>query len=74
MPRRPRRSDRSTTPGVLRRVDQQGRNHAFVYDLTEDRYCEVSESGRVSDNRLAPDEIPVEVANEVYEDGPEEGT
>jgi hypothetical protein len=70
---RPSRGDpRSRTPGFLRRVDKQGRNRAWVYDVTEDRYVEVSESGRVSDKRLEPGEIPVEVAEVVYEDGQEE--
>lgn len=71
--RRPRRRDpRSTTPGFIHRIDKQGRNRAWVFDLTEDRYVEVTGEGRVTDKRLAPDEIPVEVAEAVYEDGPEE--
>jgi len=69
MPRRRRRRDRSTRPGFIRRHDKQGRNRAWVYDLTEDRYCEVTGEGRVTDERLAPGDIPVEVANEVYEEG-----
>ena len=73
MPKRPRRRDsRSTTPGFLRRIDKQGRNRAYTFDLCEDRYVEVDKSGKVSGKRLQPGEIPIEVEEAVYGDGPEQ--
>ncbi len=70
MPRRPRRSDpRSTTPGFIRRRDQQGRNHAYVFDLTADGYVPVDSSGKVDpDAPLAANQIPVDVADDIYDD------
>ena len=68
MPKPRRRDDRSTTPGFIRRRNRRGQNEAYVFDLTEDRYVEVSDSGRVSDKRLGLTEIPVEVAEDVYDD------
>ncbi len=71
--RRPHQSDpRSTTPGFIRRRDQQGRNRAYVFDLTEDRYVETDKPGKVSGKRLQPGEIPIEVEEAVYGDGPEQ--
>ncbi len=68
MPRRRRRSDRSTRPGFIRRTNSRGQNEAWVFDVCQDRYVEVTEAGRVSDKSLAPDEIPVDVAEDVYDD------
>ncbi len=67
--RRPRRGDRSTRPGYVRRRDQQGRNHAFVFDLTADGFVPVDSSGKVDpDAPLAANQIPVDVAEDVYDE------
>ena len=66
---------RSRAPGFIRRRDRQGRNHSFVFDLTADGYVPVDESGRVDpDNKLAPDEMPADLAEDLYDEGDEEGT
>ena len=69
------RGDASPRSGFIRRRDRQGRNHAFVFDLTADRYCAVDESGRVDpDDKLGPDEIRPHLAEDLYDEGDEEGT
>ncbi len=66
--RRPRRDPRSTRPGYLRRTTPRGNSEAWVFDVCQDRYVRVSTEGRVSDDALAPDQIPVDVAEDVYDD------
>ena len=62
-------ADRSTRPGFIRRRDRQGRNQAFVFDLTADGFVPVDSSGKVNPEApLGPTEIPVDVAEDVYDD------
>lgn len=66
MPRRPRRQDRSSMPGFIRRGR---RGQVYVWDLLADGMVPVDESGRVGpDNKLRPTEIPPDVANEIYDE------
>ncbi len=66
MPRRPRRHDRSSMPGFIRRGR---RGQVYVWDLLADGMVPVDESGRVdTDSPLGLNEIPPDVANEIYDE------
>jgi hypothetical protein len=46
-----------------------------VFDLTADGYVPVDETGRVDpDNKLGPDQIPPHLAEDLYDEGDDEGT
>lgn len=59
-------ADRSTTPGFIRRGR---RGQVYVWDLLADGMVPVDESGRVDpDSPLGPNEIPRDLADEIYDD------